>query len=236
MFAEIGFEFRWERFGTPFMALLAADVAIILLNVTLQTMSFLDVIDKVPKVFQVSGDYSVGSFYNFAKWFVIAVIFFQIWRRDRQPIFAVLAGIHLYLFLDDSLEVHEHIGKLLARVFDLPAVYGLRPNDLGELLNWGGVGIAVVLALIFGFLRSSSHARIFSCAFILLFVVLAFFGIFLDAVHILTRQFAGLFGDFAEFLLAILEDGGEMVVASGMVAFALSYYRSPTKPAVGISS
>ncbi|MEY8099707.1 hypothetical protein AB9F29_20245 [Falsihalocynthiibacter sp. S25ZX9] len=223
MFAEI----KWTRFCTPFLVLAGLDLLLISTNVVFRGLSFFDVIESTPNIWKVTSNVSISSGFIFFKWIALSTILVLIWRRDRQPIYAVLAAVFLALFLDDLLEIHEFVGITFATQFDLPEVIGLRGQDLGELMYWAMLGTAVLSGTIFGLYASTPVARLFGYAFLVLFLFLAFFGIFVDLLHVVAQEIPGDLGKVVGFGFGLFEDGGEMIAASALTAFAYSLWRHP---------
>jgi hypothetical protein len=99
----------------------------------------------------------------------------------------------------------------------LPVAFGLRPDDIGELIFAAAFGGVTVLLIGFGYWRGDSHARNVSRDMAILVVALGALGVGVDIAHVITYFKAPL---LAQFLL-ILEDGGEMLVVSVMVAYSV---------------
>jgi hypothetical protein len=146
--------------------------------------------------------------------------------RNRVWLLAVWAMLFAYLLFDDLLEIHEHLGHAIATQWSYPAVFGLRPRDLGE--------VTVSLLVAAGFLvtifsiarRSPSPFRHASQDLTCLLALLGFFGVCVDTAHMAVEslQIRGL---------TLLEDGGEMAVMSLIFAYALNLYRRPDAGGAG---
>jgi len=109
----------------------------------------------------------------------------------------------------------QFAGEWLAAAWALPAVFGLRPQDLGEILFAALVAVATLCALAASLVRERGAALAPSIVVTALLAMLAVFGVLVDALHVIAY--------FAEsrwsWVLAVVEDGGELVVMSAIVAY-----------------
>jgi hypothetical protein len=166
--------------------------------------------------FNVEDDRSGGEAIQYAKEIWIAIAFLMIAYLRRSILYVPWALVFVYILFDDMLQLHEIWGRELAIALDYPEVIGLRPDDLGELTIYAIViailGPLVVAAYYWG----HREFRRFNRHLVALLLVLTFFGVVLDMVHIMTTQ------PTLHRLVGLLEDGGELVVMSFIVVFALA--------------
>lgn len=174
-----------------------------------EPMHFLDTPLGYPEAFQtLQWLWSIGLV-------VLIAVFLRRWA------FAALLPLLGFLVLTDTFELHERFGRQLADAMGLQPMLGLRARDLGELIVFGGAGLVVVpIALVGLWLASRADRRHIVRIFSLLLVVL-FCGVVLDAVHILVVDDPGP-GD----AFGIIEDGGEMLGASLLVAYLFHLWLS----------
>lgn len=131
--------------------------------------------------------------------------------RRSAPVHLAWAVVLLMIALDDYLMIHERVGSVLVHSLDLPEVFGLRAQDLGELLVWGLLAAALGVLLLLAHLRAPAEARWNSWGFVVLMVFLVAFGVVLDMLNILLHAVLG------ETLLTVtthVETGGELVAMS----------------------
>jgi hypothetical protein len=155
-----------------------------------------------------------GEFFQYTKFLWISALFLALGARYRRPIYFVLALAFLYLLIDDSFEFHEIFGGYLADFFQLPALFGLRARDLGELLVSATFGGLLLAAGGLAYAVSSPFERQIARAVLLMVLALALFGVVFDMLEIITP------GEGASRVLALLEEGGELLVASLIAWFA----------------
>lgn len=165
---------------------------------------------------QVHRDHSVPEFYQYIKlgWAVALVVLLGWVARSWQPTF--WAPLFALLLLTDAASVHEQAGGWLATLLDLPAILGLRPRDLGELIVAAAFVIPSVVIIAFTWRRTSARLRRFHVTIVALLGLLAVFGLVFDLLHSATTH------PPADQLLALLEDGGEMLAVSALLAYLVA--------------
>ena len=209
--------------------LLAADGLLILLHI-LHSLHDMRIIGDVGRVvadrrFLISEDLGYGEVFGYLKSCAIAVALFACYRRARAPVFAALAFTFTVIVLDDSLRIHERFGHLTEVALALPPAFGLRAQDLGELMVWSALGAVVVAALAAGFRRSGREARALAAVFLGLIALLVFFAVGVDMLQIEFRNaFRG-----AHRLWTVIEEGGEMATLSLTCACAVAAAALPEK-------
>jgi len=139
-------------------------------------------------------------------------------RRTRAVVYVGWAIVFAFLLLDDAFQIHERFGKWLSQEYSLPVAFGLRPDDIGELLFAAAIGVVTMLLIGVGFWWGDVDARLVSRDMALLVILLAGLGVGMDLLHVIAYFKAPL---LAQFLL-IVEDGGEMLVVSAMVAYMVN--------------
>jgi hypothetical protein len=198
---------------TLLLLLVAADLAFIVLHVLYVETSLLR-----GRPFSLEADNGLPEAFQYVKQFWVALCMAAMFRRVREVVYIGWAVVFAFLLLDDAFQFHEHIGKWLGEQYSLPTVSGLRQDDIGELLFAGFIGGITTLLIGFGYWRGNADARIISRDMVLMVIVLAGLGVGVDILHVITYFKAPL---LAQFLL-ILEDGGEMLVVSAMVAYMVN--------------
>lgn len=185
------------------MLLLITDLAFILLHILNANTSLLN-----SSLYMLFRDRGYAEFYQYTKELWIAMLFLFLAIKKKSRIFYVFSMLFVYLLIDDSFEVHETLGKLIAETLHFQGWLGLRPVDLGELLVSALFGFLFIAALVLFFFLSDQITRRITLYMFGFFILLAFFGVALDLV-------GGLFDHHGVVgVLVILEEGGEMLVMS----------------------
>jgi hypothetical protein len=168
--------------------------------------------------------------FQYVKQFWVALCMAAMFRRVREVVYIGWMLVFTFLLLDDAFQFHEHIGQWLGEQYALPVAFGLRPDDIGELLFAGFIGGITTLLIGFGIWRGSADARIISRDMVIMVIVLAGLGVGVDILHVISYFNAPL---LAQFLL-IVEDGGEMLVVSAMVAYMVNVLNHQGRAAVDL--
>ena len=125
----------------------------------------------------------------------------------RAPVYGAWALVLLMLGTDDFVRIHEKIGAILVRDLDLPAVDGLRSQDLGELLVWAGEAVIPGILVIIATMAAGRAARRDSIVLIGCTLILAVFAVGLDQVHIIIEPHVS---SAVATVLTLAETAGEL--------------------------
>lgn len=136
-------------------------------------------------------------------------------RWTKQPTYLGWSFALLVAFTDDAFMLHERIGGELADRLALAPSFGLRAQDLGELLAWAILGMPVLTALVWTHRRSAGEAQRDSRILASMVFALAFFGVVMDMVHVTVTS-------FAERIAGTIEGAGELAVPSFIVAYVVA--------------
>ncbi len=164
--------------------------------------------------FSIEKDFGYAECYQYIKEFGIFLILFFLFYKKRQVIYLVWGLFFLYLLLDDSLSLHETYGVCLADYFNLQAQFNLRAEDFGELLIFAFFGFLFFIFIVFSSLRTDLKGKMITRHLFLLILVLVFFGVCIDLLHIATP--------YHENKFAVMEDGGEMLTMSFIFAYVFN--------------
>jgi hypothetical protein len=163
--------------------------------------------------FLVTSERGFGEWFQYGKGLALAAGLLFIARSRRSPASFALALIFGWVTLDDALMLHERAGVRLAGVMPAHAWLPLRPQDLAELFVLGAIGLAVATTLLTLWRFGPTRDRPMLAAAALGLLVLGFFGVGLDVAHALAPR-----EHWVRATLAVIEDGGEMIVLSGLAA------------------
>jgi hypothetical protein len=170
--------------------------------------------------FSLTEESSYPEMFQHLKEAFIAVLLVVSALRVRSFLYFGWSLLFLYVWLDDALQIHETVGDRLSEEIGFPSVFGLPPHHLGELVTWAFFGL--VLSIVIAPMHHFSHDLVSKQRSRVLLMLLAVFvlpAIVLDMVNSMVRHM--LDAPLLDFLIAIGEDGGEMVAMSTIVWFAL---------------
>jgi hypothetical protein len=205
------------------LLLILTDLSFIFLHVLYM---YTDVVTNY--IFAIWRDRGPAEFYQYIKYQWVMILFLILWLARRRGLYLVYSLLFLYFLADDFLELHETLGARLAEWLTLQPLFGLRPQDFGELAIFLIVGSFFFALIAFFHLRADFYTRTVSKILILFIAFLAFFGIGVDML-------AMMFSDaWKEAFFNFIEDGGEMLVMSGIVWFV--FHLHPTRDTVPLLS
>ncbi len=169
--------------------------------------------------FAVSTDRGFAEIFGYLKLLLLTGLLARLWTQQKRLTYFAWSAVFAYVGLDDALRLHEKEGLYLAQRLGMPAAFGLRARDLGEVLVWGVFATVLLGFVLFSYLRAAPKEKAFSKSLFALFTVLVFFGLGVDMLDILVGGSA-----FQETLMAVLEDGGEMLTISVITAFVWRWF------------
>jgi len=165
-------------------------------------------------LYSIEIDWGYAEVFQYIKEYWIVALLIAAGVRLKAKVYFPWALLFVYLLFDDSLQVHENVGKYIATSFNIPGVFNLRSIDIGELLVGLAAGGILLLFVAYYHWKSSLIRRRSSWTLFLMLVMVAFFGVFVDLLHSAIPWFHGVFG--------LIEDGGEMLVFSLILWYAYS--------------
>lgn len=160
---------------------------------------------------------SLASHFLYLLEVLTAIFFLVAFFLTKKRFFIFFAILYLMIFFDDYLQIHEKIGALLAENFMLPNAFGLREQDIGELLAWSVMAICIMPVGAISFRNLDEAATIYCYAVWSSFAMLLFCAAVLDMIHVLVDR-----GEMIWHAMGIFEDGGELVAISLSLGLAFS--------------
>ncbi len=164
------------------------------------------------ELFSLDIDGSYAEAFQYLKWlWIVALLIFISIKRSTFSYIA-WALVFTYFLADDGLQLHEKLGETFAKDYQLKEIFGLRPQDLGELAITAMAGFVLFIALAWAYLKAGSSFRKMSHDMLLLIFALVILGVGVDMLHSAVHP-----GRIMDFIFIMVEDAGEMIIASVMV-------------------
>lgn len=183
--------------------LLGADFAFLLLHI-------FNKLSHMPNVlFNLATDDGYSEMFQYIKEYWIAIVLFTMYWRTREGVYGAWALLFTYTLCDDALGFHEQVGRAIVGHWNYAPALGLRAQDFGELTVSVAVGSVFLVLITYFYLRCSNNAKNVSKDLVLLFGLLVFFGVFVDAVNSLVDG------------LTMVEESGEMVTISIITSYVV---------------
>lgn len=207
---------HWDAAKLFLLLLLVADVMFIGLHlVRASSITYLQ-----DPLYSIETDGGFSEWFQYIKEGWVALLFFALWKRTGSIFHAGWAFLFVYFLLDDSVQIHELGGESISRHLGYKHIFGLRPQDLGELSVAAVVGMVVLLTIAFTYPRAPRNDKHVSHDIGFLVVLLVIAGVGVDMVH--SVVFRESQNEALKVGLAILEDGAELVIMSLSVWYASS--------------
>jgi hypothetical protein len=170
---------------------------------------------ELPPLLNISRDQSLPEMFNYGQAALCALLLLGLWLRAREHVFLAWSLVFGFVTLDDATRFHERGGLLLADIFDLVSLPGLRARDTGEIIAWSAAALCILVPLLWSFRQSRPRERGFGSVFLLLFACLVGFAVVVDMLHLMTGS----------KLVGYVEDGGEMLSIAVACSCAFILYR-----------
>jgi hypothetical protein len=166
--------------------------------------------------FALDADRGMAEQYQYMKLLWLCACLSMAFWQTRAWVYLGWLALFGFLLVDDATQFHERLSTPLSTYLGFAPAFGLRAKDFGEILIAaliGGIAVALVLLT---FWRGTKQAKHISADLLCLLCVLAFFGVFFDALHTIAYfEMPAL-----NVALTLIEDGGEMIVVSVITAYA----------------
>jgi len=149
-----------------------------------------------PDRLQLNSDGGISELVEYALLSTSAAMLLLAGIFARRAVFVPLALLIAYLALDDALTIHEHMGSLIW--YD--------HSRGGEVIFALALGACLAVVLLLTHARATGEERAGHLALWLMIAVIAFFAVFVDALHTMAIKVF----EWLDSPLLILEDGGEL--------------------------
>lgn len=160
-------------------------------------------------------DRGFGELFMYVQELGLIALCLMLWNRTRQAFALVWAGAFLFLFIDDAFRMHETFGHVFDDWTQIERRGMMRAQDYGEFLAWVPFIILIAGLVLWSHIRSDRRHRPFLYGLYVLGATLVGLGVGLD---ILSRYY-NFWGHTN--IVSMLEDGGEMVIVSLMLALLM---------------
>ncbi|MFN2419640.1 MAG: hypothetical protein ABR593_12110 [Candidatus Limnocylindria bacterium] len=201
------------------LLLLAADVVLILLHVAHLSSGFFADLN-----YSIAAERGFGETFQYLKEGWIVLMFAVLGIRSANGMYASWTFLFGVLLVDDAFAARERIGKIIGLELDFASTFGLRPQDLGELIVIGLFAASFIVPIVVEYVLSREEARSFWRSMLWMLVALAAFGVLFDMIHITL-----LSHPVWENVLQTTEEAGEMIVMSFIVRFVFqAWHVEPT--------
>jgi hypothetical protein len=170
--------------------------------------------------FDVTRERGFGEMFQYLKFAAAGSALFLRYKRARSVAAGILGFLFFYLLTDDALGLHERAGVSIGARLELSPLGALRPADFGEVIYFATIAVLVLGALSFLLWLGAAGDRRMIFTLEAGLAMLAVPAVGVDLVQSAVRE------PRLHMMLGILEDGGEMIAASALLAAALIFVPS----------
>lgn len=164
-------------------------------------------------------DGTLGERYMHGLAFASALLFLVTALHVRSRVLGFLALVFGFVWFDDSSRYHETAGLMLAQAGLVRDALGVSAKNVGQIVAWGAVGLALLPVLFWAWAGRRPGDSGVLVAVGAAFGLLALFGAGADWLSVAVPR------EWYEFV-AVIEDGGEIVMASVVAALAIGICRN----------
>jgi hypothetical protein len=203
---------RQLRAAHPWLlvALLAIDALLIGVHILSGLRVLAGGAERIPPLWHLGSEFGLPEIFNYLKWTALVLVLgIAAWKRSSR-LLVVIMLLFLVILLDDSLQIHERVGASLAA--SLPQSRVMRAG--GEIAFWLLLAIVFAALIAWAVAADDRNEVRLAAPMALIFGGLVICGVAFDFVHYLHPH--GIVGA----ALGVAEDGGEMIFASALLAYA----------------
>ena len=166
------------------------------------------------QLYNIESNNSFVEFYQYVKWLIIigCVIGMALLHKSRGML--IWTGIFIVFLLEDIFRIHEILGTLFFEILTENNQPISEKN--ATLLAVLFIGFILLMPVIWLYNQSSDKERRMSKKLVYLLVLFLFFAFGMDQIH----QIPAIKNNSSwNFVVGIIEDGGELVTESVIVGF-----------------
>lgn len=178
-----------------------------------------------PDMWRIDMDGSYGEAYQYLKYIWLLILLIGYARQTRTWPMLGWALLVVYFLIDDALLIHERVGFWYASQEWAFSLGPISAQTIGELSISGIVGLILLAPLVVGYVRGDLRTKWIFRVLVALFATLLIFAVIVDTLHSFFVSIKPL-----DRSLGFIEDLGEMVVLTVIVAFAFRLNVSGGRP------
>jgi hypothetical protein len=192
------------------LGLLLGDLAFLALHVVHSLTPYF-----ASPMFNIELDKGYAERYQYLKYLGLILTFAWLCAKKRTSLFLPWALLFAYFLADDGWQMHERLGTWIGEGISYTPPFRLRKEDLGELTVTATAGLVLLPSFLAAYYFAPRMVRKTFHDLLLLLGLLMVFAVGIDMVH---AAFIG--SPRIEFVLGVIEDGGEMIAVSLIAWYA----------------
>ena len=195
-----------------FLIILAVDTAMLAFHVYFSYRYAMHL--DVSEMFDLSTEGGYGEYWEYLLTSSATLVMVHLALTSRDRFCMVAAGVLGWLTFDNMLGFHEGGGQLLSAHFGPGGLLGIETQELGEMLVYASVGVALSLGLIWSLADPLTDASVIALTVTGFSASAAVFGVGVDLLNSLAT--------WGHLVIGFVEDGGELVLMSIASAITLA--------------
>lgn len=206
----------------------AAGVAILGASILRDMLRYGDIHISILSPFSLTRDHAIPELFMYLCEATCSAACFRSYAKTGRKAFLFFGVLFAFIVLDDALEYHEVMGRLIAERLE-SASRSLDSQNLGEVVAWCIAAVVLFPPLVWCIARMQRDELGIYLVFALVFAGLVVFAVGVDLVHALSKQvFEGheRTVKIVGRLLGWVEDGGELLMVTVAACVGLLYWRN----------
>lgn len=172
----------------------------------------------------MESNYSYAEYFQNLKWLGMIALSIMISVKENDKKFYSWTILFLFLFLEDIFRIHQVITSFISQ--NIIGGISTRNWKILEIFVASIIGTVVIAPLIRNYRKGDAQFNQKSKRIIALLLLLVFFGVVMDQahrLHLISSNWK------REFIVGIIEDGGEMLTASCLLGYLFISYLKRNK-------
>ena len=109
--------------------------------------------------FDITSESSFASFFLYVQELWSAILMALLFWKSKEKAYLSWLVLLIYIFIDDSMQIHETMGEILAKKLNLIGIFGISGTDFGEILFFAIAGIVMISLILYSFKKGSRLFR-----------------------------------------------------------------------------
>jgi hypothetical protein len=173
--------------------------------------------------FDIELDRGYPEIYQYLKYLWAGMILtLHSFRQAAWP-YLTWASVFAYFLVDDAVRIRERFADRVTANFDLIPILNLRLQDYGEMIIAAAAALLLLFPLGWAYHKGPTTFKNFSQTLFVLVLMLVFLGVLVDVGHVAIEPHVG---ETTFFVVGMIEDLGEMLVASMMLWYVYAQSRT----------
>ena len=183
-------------------------------------------------LYRINYDHSYGEFFQY--FLLLGILIFNIFIFLKERSFLFIIPFTFYLLLDDYFMIHDNVKSFILFNLDylfhtLNELVPIRLKDIYEFMWHLCITLPLFLISILCFHNKNMLLNKFKIKYFISITLLIFFGLFVDILSVIIVNLIDTPKHPVNFIMTIMEEGGEMIVISFLFSTFIGYFLEQRK-------